>query len=136
MTCFTLPSLYFLVGVGTAATISVALTINASKRFLNSSLTNKSAYFDNLLDELANKIPVKRDRLSSDQKFQNFGNGQIVISFRIGPSNKAENTAQQVHSNLNYMLENNKINNFLSGVTNDFVLQLILFIMELTILLL
>ncbi|KAF0541543.1 hypothetical protein F8M41_005314 [Gigaspora margarita] len=95
MTCFTLPSLYFLVGVGTAATISVALTINASKRFLNSSLTNKSAYFDNLLDELANKIPVKRDRLSSDQKFQNFGNGQIVISFRIGPSNKAENTAQQ-----------------------------------------
>ncbi|KAF0541532.1 hypothetical protein F8M41_005302 [Gigaspora margarita] len=103
----------------TAATISVALTVDASKRFLNSSLTNKPAYFDALLNELANKVPIKRKRLSSDEKFQNFGNDQIVISFRIGPPSNAENTAQQVHSNLNHMLKNNKINNFLSGATND-----------------
>ncbi|RIB07583.1 hypothetical protein C2G38_2273795 [Gigaspora rosea] len=102
----------------TAATISVALTADASKKFKSLSLINKSAYVDKLLDELANKVPIKRERLSSDKKFQNFGN-QIVISFRIRQPSNAENTAQQVHSNLINMLENNKINNFLSGVTND-----------------
>ncbi|CAG8680319.1 10861_t:CDS:2, partial [Dentiscutata heterogama] len=105
----------------TAAKGLAVLTIDASKKFLALSRTNQSAYFDKLLDELVYKIPVRRERLSSDEKFQNFDEfGQIVISIRIDlPINENENTVPGVFSNLNSMILHKNITIFSAGVTND-----------------
>ncbi|CAG8726732.1 6838_t:CDS:2, partial [Cetraspora pellucida] len=97
------------------------LTIDASKKFLKLSRTNQSKYFDTLLNDLAHKIPVRRERLSSNKKFQYFDEfGQIAISIRIGlPTNETENTVPGIFSNLNNMILNKGITTFHTGVTND-----------------
>ncbi|CAG8667477.1 20958_t:CDS:10, partial [Cetraspora pellucida] len=104
-----------------AATGLVVLTIDASKKFLTSSRNNQSEYFDTLLDEFALKVPVRRERLSSDKKFQYFDEfGQIAISIRIDlPTNETENTVPGVFSNLNNMILYKGITTFYTGVTND-----------------
>ncbi|RIB17609.1 hypothetical protein C2G38_1416109 [Gigaspora rosea] len=100
----------------TATTCLVLLTVDGSHNF--TSKTNRTAYFDNLLNELAFKVPVRRERLSSDYKFQNFNDsGQILISISIDlPINENENT---VLSDLNNMIKYKNITTFFSGTTND-----------------
>ncbi|CAG8772925.1 3798_t:CDS:2, partial [Cetraspora pellucida] len=97
------------------------LTIDASKKFLKSSRNNQSEYFDTLLDELAHKIPVKRECLISNKKFHYFDEfGQIAISIRIDlPTNETENTVPGVFSNSNNMILYKGITIFHTGVTND-----------------
>ncbi|CAG8583843.1 12748_t:CDS:10, partial [Cetraspora pellucida] len=104
-----------------AATGLAVLTIDASRKFLTLSRNNQSEYFDTLLDELAHKVPVRRERLSSDKKFQYFDEfGQIAISIRIDlPTNETENTVPGVFSNLNNRILYKGITTFHTGMTND-----------------
>ncbi|CAG8769844.1 28186_t:CDS:2, partial [Racocetra persica] len=104
----------------TAATGLAVLTMDASKKFLKSSGTDQSAYFDILLDDLAYKVPVSRERLSSNKNFQNF-DGQIFISIHIELpiDGRTENTVPGVFSNLNSMILNKEITTFSTGVTNE-----------------
>ncbi|CAG8464240.1 804_t:CDS:2 [Scutellospora calospora] len=99
---------------------SVHLTIDASKKFLNQSAYNQSAYFDNLLNELAVKVPINRSRLSSNNRFYKVFNDQIVILIRINTANnETERTALDIFSDLNTMIIYKNITTFSLGVTND-----------------
>ncbi|RIB27229.1 hypothetical protein C2G38_50685 [Gigaspora rosea] len=106
----------------TAATGLTVFTVDASKKFSTLSTTEKSKYIDTLLDEFADKVPIRRERLSWEI-FQPFEFGQIAISVRIDlPINKTENTENTVPgviSNLNTMILYKRITNFSTSVTND-----------------
>ncbi|CAG8715031.1 26997_t:CDS:2, partial [Racocetra persica] len=103
---------------------SVRLTIDASKNFSVLSKDNQSAYFDTLLNELADKVPIHRSHLSSNNRFYNrFYNllyDQIVILIRINrANNETERTASEASSDLNNMIIYKNITAFSFGVTND-----------------
>ncbi|RIB30880.1 hypothetical protein C2G38_2136149 [Gigaspora rosea] len=101
----------------------VALSTEASKKFL--SLHDRSEYFKTLLDEIANKTPVRRDRLSTNKKFQyiNYGlpNAQIIFSIRVSsPNSNDENTVLGVLSDINTMILYKQVTTFSTGYfTND-----------------
>ncbi|CAG8511464.1 10522_t:CDS:2, partial [Dentiscutata heterogama] len=97
---------------------SVRLTIDASKRFIKHN--NQSAYIDTLLNELADKVPIRRSRLSAKNNFQEVFNGQIAIPIRIEmANNEVERSSSDVFSDLNSMIIYKNITTFSSGVTND-----------------
>ncbi|CAG8513975.1 7987_t:CDS:2, partial [Cetraspora pellucida] len=106
----------------TAITGSLSLTNNGLENFL--SYPNQSEYFKNLLNEISIKLPVRRDRLSTNEKFQyiNYGtsNVQIIFSIRINSRNSTtENTAQAVVSDLQTMIIYKEITSFSNNLTND-----------------
>ncbi|CAG8700704.1 8295_t:CDS:2, partial [Cetraspora pellucida] len=106
----------------TAITGSLSLTSNGLENFF--SYPNQSEYFKNLLNEISIKLPVRRDRLSTNEKFQyiNYGtsNVQIIFSIRINPRNSTtENTAQSVVSDLQTMIIYKEITSFSNNLTND-----------------
>ncbi|CAG8527254.1 32817_t:CDS:2 [Racocetra persica] len=105
----------------TAATGLAFLTIDASNKFSNLSITDQLNYTDALLDEITDKVPVRRKRLSSDYKPQLFDEfGQITISIRIDlPNSNTENTVPGVFSNLNKMILYKNITAFCTNMTND-----------------
>ncbi|CAG8628027.1 4643_t:CDS:2, partial [Dentiscutata heterogama] len=112
-----LESVYRASSSDTDATGLAVLTIDASNNF---SIIDQSKYIDALLDEIADKVPVRRERLSSDKKFQPFDEfGQIAISIRIDLPNNTENTVPGVFSNLNKMILYKNITTFCTGMTND-----------------
>ncbi|KAF0532032.1 hypothetical protein F8M41_011541 [Gigaspora margarita] len=97
---------------------SVRLTQKASKKFLALE-TNKSAYIDNLFNELADKVPINRSCLRSDNKFQVLYD-QIFIFIRIViGNNEIKRTASEIFSDLNTMIIYKNITAFSFGVTND-----------------
>ncbi|RIB23535.1 hypothetical protein C2G38_2171062 [Gigaspora rosea] len=104
------------------ATMGLALlTVEASKKFKPLSRNDKSKYFKTLLDDIADKIPVRRERLRSDEKFQlSDESNQIAISILIGPSIDGTGiTVPVVFSNLDTMIRNKGITAFSSDKTND-----------------
>ncbi|RIB12207.1 hypothetical protein C2G38_2201284 [Gigaspora rosea] len=64
---------------------SVRLTVNASKTFLARSENNKSKYINNLLNEIANKVPINSFHLKSNKsnnyRFHKVSDDKIVIQF-------------------------------------------------------
>ncbi|RIB26735.1 hypothetical protein C2G38_2138160 [Gigaspora rosea] len=107
----------------TAVTGSVSLTSNGTENFL--SYPNRSEYFKNLLDEISVKLPVRRDRLSTNEKFQyiNYGtsNAQIIFSIRVNSQNSSTETpAQKVVSDLETMIIYKETTTFSNNLTNDF----------------
>ncbi|KAF0432008.1 hypothetical protein F8M41_005346 [Gigaspora margarita] len=107
----------------TAITGSVSLTSNGTENFL--SHPNRSEYFKNLLDEISVKLPVRRDRLSTNEKFQyiNYGtsNPQIIFSIRVNSQNSSTETpTQKVVSDLETMIIYKETTTFSNNLTNDF----------------
>ncbi|RIB27226.1 hypothetical protein C2G38_2029544 [Gigaspora rosea] len=108
--------------VKTAVTGLAVITVNASKKFLTLSATDRSKYINTLLDEFAYKVPIRRERLSSDSDkiIQDFDEiGQIAIPVSIEPTNRTENTVPRVFSNLNQMILHKRITTFSTNMTND-----------------
>ncbi|RIB25464.1 hypothetical protein C2G38_2067364 [Gigaspora rosea] len=100
----------------------VGLKTEVIKKFL--SLPKRSEYFKILLNEIANKVPVRRERLRTNEKFQviNFGqpNEQIIFSIHVNPStSRNENSAQSVVSDLSTMIINKGITTFSTGIVDD-----------------
>ncbi|RIB06965.1 hypothetical protein C2G38_2215715 [Gigaspora rosea] len=64
---------------------SVRLTIDASKTFLACSENNKSKYINNLLNEIANKVPINsfclKSNKSNNYRFHKVSDDKIVIQF-------------------------------------------------------
>ncbi|KAF0537646.1 hypothetical protein F8M41_008312 [Gigaspora margarita] len=99
---------------------SVRLTKDVSKQFHSLLKNNQSEYIDNLLDELANKLPINRSCLRSDSKFHNEFYDQIVIFIRIDLRyNEIKRITSEVSSDLNNMIIYKNITTFSLGVTND-----------------
>ncbi|RIB07572.1 hypothetical protein C2G38_418510 [Gigaspora rosea] len=102
---------------------SVRLTIDASKTFLTRSENNKSEYINNLLNEIANKVPINSSRLKSNKsknyRFHKVSDDKIVISIRIDMINETKRDASEISSDLNTMIVYKYITTFYSGVTND-----------------
>ncbi|RIB30885.1 hypothetical protein C2G38_966296 [Gigaspora rosea] len=103
----------------------VAFSTQTSNKFLSLHGHDRSKYFNTLLDEIANKTPVRRDRLSTNKKFQyiNYGSpsAQIIFSIRVtSPNSKDENTVLGVLSDINTMIQYKQVTTFSTGdVTND-----------------
>ncbi|CAG8606445.1 2588_t:CDS:2, partial [Dentiscutata heterogama] len=78
---------------------SVRLTTEASKKFLNLSKHNQSyqaVYIDDLLNELAGKVPINRYCLRSDNRSHNLFYDQIIILIRIYiENNKIKRTTSE-----------------------------------------
>ncbi|RIB26540.1 hypothetical protein C2G38_235104 [Gigaspora rosea] len=100
---------------------SVHLTTDASKKFLLLSKDNQSAYFDTLLNELANKVPIHRSCLSITYNNRyKMKVDQIAILICIDMTNhETERTALEVFSDLNNMIIYKNITTFSFGVTDD-----------------
>ncbi|CAG8690227.1 24142_t:CDS:2, partial [Racocetra persica] len=105
-----------------AVTGSVSLTSDRVEYFL--SYPNRSEYFKNLLDEISVKLPVRRDRLSTNEKYQYISYGtsnvQIIFSIRVNSRNSStESTAQDVVSGLKTMIAYKEVTTFSNNLTND-----------------
>ncbi|CAG8439354.1 1378_t:CDS:2 [Dentiscutata heterogama] len=101
---------------------SVGLQPEEIKKFL--SLPDRSKYFDALLSDIASKVPVRRERLITNGKFQyiNFGQPteQIIFSIQVNPSYSSdESSAQAVVSDLNTMINHKSSTTFSTGFTDD-----------------
>ncbi|KAF0433386.1 hypothetical protein F8M41_005072 [Gigaspora margarita] len=95
------------------------LTQEASKKFLVPE-NNQTAYIQSLLNEIAEKVPINRSRLSSNNKPLNLFQDQIVIPIRIGAeTHENEKNASELASDLAYMILFKNITTISSGVTND-----------------
>ncbi|KAF0504105.1 hypothetical protein F8M41_019641 [Gigaspora margarita] len=98
---------------------SVRLTTDASKSFLKRNQSAYIEYINALFDEIADKVPMHRSRLSTNYRFEVF-NGQIAIPIRIDMArNKTERSSPEVFSDLNNMIAYKNITTFSSGMTND-----------------
>ncbi|KAF0501473.1 hypothetical protein F8M41_020002 [Gigaspora margarita] len=101
---------------------SVRLTQSASKSFLALSKHNQSTYINNLLNELAEKVPINISYLRSDNGFNKITCYQIVIPIRIDVDStnyKTKRTASEYSSDLHYMITYKNITTFTLGITND-----------------
>ncbi|RIB20987.1 hypothetical protein C2G38_2034755 [Gigaspora rosea] len=65
---------------------SMRLTVDASKTFLARSENNKSEYINNLLNEIANKVPINSSRLKSN-KSNNYRIHKNITTFSSGVTN-------------------------------------------------
>ncbi|KAF0526278.1 hypothetical protein F8M41_014109 [Gigaspora margarita] len=100
----------------------VRLTQEASKRFsaLQNNQTAYIAYIDNLLSDIAKKVPINRSRLSSNNNAQKLYQDQILIPISIGASNDyTEKTVAELASDLAYMIEFKNITTISFDVAND-----------------
>ncbi|KAF0523212.1 hypothetical protein F8M41_015437 [Gigaspora margarita] len=103
-----------------AITGSVRLTQEASKQFSPFSKDNHSVYIDNLLNELAVKVPINRYCLRSDNRFHNEFYDQVVIIIRIDiRNNEIKRIASEVSSDLNNMIIYKIVTTFSQGITNN-----------------
>ncbi|KAF0511346.1 hypothetical protein F8M41_018264 [Gigaspora margarita] len=98
-----------------------SITNDAKSKFLSFSKSKRSNFFDQLLNEIAEKTPVRRERLSTDEKFQYINHGErIIFSIKIElPIDLNENTADSVLSDLNNLIIRKQITRFSIGNTND-----------------
>ncbi|RIB02290.1 hypothetical protein C2G38_895072 [Gigaspora rosea] len=97
----------------------VRLTQEASKNFLAPE-NNQSAYIENLLNDIAIKVPINRSRLSSNFKPQKLFQDKIIIPISIdAANNENERNASELASDLAYMILFKNITTISSGVTND-----------------
>ncbi|RIB12647.1 hypothetical protein C2G38_2200047 [Gigaspora rosea] len=97
---------------------SVRFTQEASEKFKELE-TNKSAYIDNLLKELADKVPINRSCIKSDNRYRSLNN-KIAILIRIDTRNieTKKRTASEISSDLNTMIIYKNITAFSLGITN------------------
>ncbi|RIB25461.1 hypothetical protein C2G38_2067362 [Gigaspora rosea] len=100
------------------------LTVNATKRFKTLSETNQTEYFNNMLQEISAKLPVQRERLSTDGHIQYVQsipgtNLQFSISINLTTSSQKGNSVPGVISDLNNMIKYKSITTFSSGLTDD-----------------
>ncbi|CAG8668162.1 8532_t:CDS:2, partial [Ambispora leptoticha] len=81
----------------------IRLTPEASMTF-KSLLKNSSSIYEDVLNELANAIPISRERLEINKKYQIVGD-QILLRITILPSkDNSEISIKQVMSNLNTLI--------------------------------
>ncbi|CAG8502927.1 17379_t:CDS:2, partial [Dentiscutata heterogama] len=101
---------------------TVGLTNDAMKKFTSFSTLGRSNYFAQLLNKTADQIPVQRERLTTDEKFQYINNGQqIIFSIKVNlplPDSN-ESTADGVAADLITMLKNKEVTTFSNDITND-----------------
>ncbi|KAF0501470.1 hypothetical protein F8M41_020001 [Gigaspora margarita] len=103
-----------------AITGSVRLTRDATKQYSALFKNNQSAYIDNLLNELAEKVPINRSCLKSDNRFHNVSYDQVVILISIDiRNNEIKRIASETSSDLNIMIIYKNITTFSFGITND-----------------
>ncbi|RIB22658.1 hypothetical protein C2G38_964091 [Gigaspora rosea] len=98
----------------------VGITKYAMESFLHSS---RSDYFTELLNEIAIKVPVRRTRLSTNEKFQyiNYGkpDEQIIFSINVNLPDLYENNVDSVVSDIDTMIKYKRITTFFTNRTND-----------------
>ncbi|CAG8784551.1 26167_t:CDS:2, partial [Racocetra persica] len=113
---------------GIEAAIGIAqFTTSATTRFEALSQDDKTKYFDTLLNEISEKVPVRRDRLTTDGNFQYVYSGydsnikNIQFSIRINLTDKVqrENTVPGIVKDLDNMIRYKSITTFSNGLTND-----------------
>ncbi|CAG8771669.1 23368_t:CDS:2, partial [Racocetra persica] len=98
---------------------------DAKEKFLSLSNHDRSKYFMNLLNEIADKVPVRRSRLSTNERFQyiNYGKPeeQIIFSIKINVKSQDldENTVDSVVLDIYTMITYKQITTFFNGLTND-----------------
>ncbi|KAF0501476.1 hypothetical protein F8M41_020004 [Gigaspora margarita] len=81
--------------------------------------TNQSAYIDNLLNEVANKMPINRSCIRTDNRTRSIYD-QIAILIRIDTRNiETERTASEISLDLYTMIFYKYITAFSLGITND-----------------
>ncbi|CAG8769507.1 619_t:CDS:1, partial [Ambispora leptoticha] len=100
----------------------ISITNDAEKQFILFSKSARSDYFAQLLNEIADKVPVRRTRLSTDEKFQYINHRErIIFSIQIDLPNPElnESVAESVASDLNAMILNKAITTISTGFTND-----------------
>ncbi|KAF0526279.1 hypothetical protein F8M41_014110 [Gigaspora margarita] len=98
---------------------SVLLTQEASKKFENLE-TNQSAYIDNLLNEVAKKVPINRSCIRTDNITHSSIYNQIAILISIDTRNiETKRTASKILLDLNTMIIHKNITSFSLGITND-----------------
>ncbi|CAG8615365.1 10352_t:CDS:2, partial [Scutellospora calospora] len=108
-----------------AAICLAYLTTNATQRFQATVAANATGYFDSLLQEISDKLPVRRERLTvPDGSYQYVQNGpdiRVQFSIRVNMTNKKspENSVPGVVSDLDNMITYKSITTFSSGLTND-----------------
>ncbi|KAF0467607.1 hypothetical protein F8M41_025973 [Gigaspora margarita] len=99
-----------------------SITNDAKSKFLSFSRSERSYYFAQLLNEIAEKVPIRSERLSTDDKFQyiNYGkpDEQIIFSINVNLPNSNESTVDSMVSDINTMIFYKRITPFSTGLTN------------------
>ncbi|CAG8624247.1 2940_t:CDS:2, partial [Dentiscutata heterogama] len=100
------------------------LTVNATNRFTTSSVNNQTGYFNDLLQEISKKVPVRRERLTTDGHFQyvqSISGTNLQFSIQISSiiSTQNEISVPGVISSLDNMIKYKTITTFASGLTSD-----------------
>ena len=90
-------------------------------------LESTKDFIDKLKDELADAIPINRERLTSNYKFQNNVRSRnsptpIILSINIDKAkNKTERTSKSIAADLNALIRNLPITVLASGETSKWL---------------
>jgi hypothetical protein len=104
---------------------TVQLSPNGTRFFRN--LKSTKEFIDQLKDELADAIPINRERLTSNYKFQNNVHSRnsptpIILSINIDKAkNETERTSKSISADLNALIRNLPITVLASGETTKWL---------------
>ncbi|KAF0511347.1 hypothetical protein F8M41_018265 [Gigaspora margarita] len=108
-----------------AAIYFVRLTPDATNRFKSFPETNKTEYFNNLLQDMAKKLPIRPELLTANDGYQyisiNFIDS-LQFAIRVNKTNSKldnNNTVPGIVSDIDDMIRNKRITTFGDGITND-----------------
>ncbi|RIB21037.1 hypothetical protein C2G38_2140865 [Gigaspora rosea] len=93
---------------------------DATNRFKLLTDSKKAEYFNDLLQDMANKLPIRPALLAIKDGYQYIFNSlQFAIRVNKTNSNLDNNTVPGIVSDINIMIQNKKITTFGDGITND-----------------
>ncbi|RIB08550.1 hypothetical protein C2G38_2211387 [Gigaspora rosea] len=108
-----------------AAIYYARLTPDATKSFKSLAEANKTVYFNNLLQDMAKKLPIRPELLSIKDGYQYTSVNSIdslQFAIRVNKTNSKldnNNTVPGIVSDIKQMIINKKITTFADGITND-----------------
>ncbi|KAF0511341.1 hypothetical protein F8M41_018259 [Gigaspora margarita] len=108
-----------------AAIYFARLTPDATNRFKLLPDTNKTEYFNDLLQDMAKKLPIRPELLSIYDAYQSISINSInslQFAIRVNKTNSNldnNNTVPGIVSDIKNMILNKKITTFANGITND-----------------
>ncbi|RIB21040.1 hypothetical protein C2G38_2177719 [Gigaspora rosea] len=107
-----------------AAIFLARLTPDATSRFKSFPESNKTEYFNNLLQDMAKKLPIRPELLTVTDGLQFITINSIEslqFAIRVNKTNsKLDNyTVPGIISDITSMIQNKKITSFAYGITND-----------------
>ncbi|KAF0467599.1 hypothetical protein F8M41_025967 [Gigaspora margarita] len=108
-----------------AAIYLARLTPDATNRFKSLPETNKTEYFNYLLQDMAKKLPIRPELLTANDGYQYISNNfidSLQFAIRVNkPDSKLDNynTVPGIVSDIKDMILNKKITTFANGLTND-----------------